>query len=243
MEPKTQQRPILFVDVDGVISLFGFTSGAGQLPGPLHWIDGVAHCIPDDVGARLVTLAERFDLVWATGWEERANEHLPFILKLPFRALPTLVFDGQAVFGSAHWKVDAINEYARDRPGGLARRQHRRDLRRLGGGRSAPTLIVETTPSEGLTDEHVTRLVRWADELEGWIRGEANPPGGLTPLRVSPSRPGRRRSGRQALPGLATAVVVLDPAHAALGDGNVVCGIPVEDDTSGTAAASAIGGS
>ena len=58
------------MDVDGVISLFGFTPGEGQLPGPLHWIDGVAHCIPEDVGARLVTLAERFDLVWATGWEE-----------------------------------------------------------------------------------------------------------------------------------------------------------------------------
>ena len=43
------------MDVDGVISLFGFTPGEGQLPGPLHWIDGVAHCIPEDVGARLLT--------------------------------------------------------------------------------------------------------------------------------------------------------------------------------------------
>ena len=25
-------------------------------------------------------------------------------------------FDGRAVFGSAHWKVDAIDEYAADRP-------------------------------------------------------------------------------------------------------------------------------
>jgi hypothetical protein len=29
---------------------------------------------------------------------------------------------------------------------------------------------VETSPSEGLTDEHVTELLRWADKLEGWIR-------------------------------------------------------------------------
>ena len=67
LEPQSQQRPILFVDVDGVISLFGFSPGEAQLPGPLHWIDGVALFIPDDVGARLVTLAERFELVWATG--------------------------------------------------------------------------------------------------------------------------------------------------------------------------------
>ena len=46
-------RPILFVDVDGVISLFGFTPDVHKLPGPLHWIDGVAHCIPDSIGERL----------------------------------------------------------------------------------------------------------------------------------------------------------------------------------------------
>ena len=170
MEPNTQQRPILFVDVDGVISLFGFSPGAGRLPGPLHWIDGVAHCIPDDVGARLVTLAERFELVWATGWEERANEHLPFILKLPFRALPCLVFDGRAVFGSAHWKVDAIDEYAGDRSCATLGPARSGACTAWAEARIAPTLIVETSPSVGLTDEHVTELLQWADKLEGWIR-------------------------------------------------------------------------
>ena len=170
MEPQPQQSPILFVDVDGVISLFGFSPGAGELPGPLHWIDGVAHCIPEDVGARLVTLAERFDLVWATGWEERANEHLPFILKLPFRDLPCLVFDGRAVFGSAHWKVDAIDEYAGDRPAAWIDDNIDETCLAWARERAAPTLIVETAPSEGLTDEHVAQLLRWADELEGWIR-------------------------------------------------------------------------
>jgi hypothetical protein len=170
LEPQAQQRPILFVDVDGVISLFGFSPGAGQLPGPLQWIDGVAHCIPDDVGARLVTLAERFDLVWATGWEERANEHLPFILKLPFRDLPSLVFDGRAVFGSAHWKVDAIDEYAGDRPAAWVDDNIDETCVTWAEGREPPTLIVETSPSIGLTDEHVAQLIQWADELEGWIR-------------------------------------------------------------------------
>ena len=48
------RTPILFVDVDGVISVFGFSPDAGDLPGPFHWIDGVAHCIPPDVGQRLI---------------------------------------------------------------------------------------------------------------------------------------------------------------------------------------------
>ena len=170
MEPQSQQQPILFLDVDGVISLFGFSPGDGQLPGPLHWIDGVAHCIPDEVGARLVTLAERFDLVWATGWEERANEHLPLILKLPFRHLPCLSFDGRAVFGSAHWKVDAIDEYAGDRPAAWVDDNIDETCIAWAENRGAETLIVETSSAVGLTDEHVSELLRWADDLEGWIR-------------------------------------------------------------------------
>jgi HAD domain in Swiss Army Knife RNA repair proteins len=158
-------KPILFVDVDGVISLFGFAPDTGQLPGPLHWIDGVAHCIPEDVGQRLVTLAETFELVWATGWEERANEHLPFLLKLPFRDLPCLTFDGRAVFGSAHWKVDAVDEYAADRPAAWIDDNLGVECHAWARGRSAPTLLVETSPPVGLTDEHVSILLSWAESL------------------------------------------------------------------------------
>ncbi len=170
MEPKkqqTQQQPILFVDVDGVISLFGFApgTGPGELPGPLHWIDGVAHCIPRDVGDRLVTLAEVFELVWATGWEERANEHLPFVLKLPFLRLPSLTFDGRAVFGSSHWKVEAIDEYAADRPAAWIDDNLSEECWAWAKRRSQATLLVETNPAVGLTDEHVSELLDWASSL------------------------------------------------------------------------------
>src|SRR4051812_50198864 len=108
MASSTPDKPILFVDVDGVISLFGFAPKASELPGRFHWIDGVAHCIPDVVGERLIRLAERFDLVWATGWKEKANEDLPFILCLPDPELPRLLFDGRAMVASAHSELDAI---------------------------------------------------------------------------------------------------------------------------------------
>ena len=162
---KDTTRPILFVDVDGVISLFGFTPDVRQLPGPLHWIDGVAHCIPDSVGQRLIRLADSFELVWATGWEERANEHLPFLLGLPFQDLPCLVFGGRAVFGSAHWKLDAIDEYAGDRPAAWIDDNIDADCRGWAESRSAPTLIVQTLSAVGLTDEHVEELLDWADSL------------------------------------------------------------------------------
>lgn len=151
--------------MDGVISLFGFRPGEDTLPGPLHWIDGVAHCIPEDNGARLVRLAERFELVWATGWEERANDHLPWLLKLPFRSLPVLTFDGRAVFGSAHWKLDAIAEYAQFRPSAWVDDNLDEECHAWADERPVPTLLVETLPAVGLTDEHVTLLLDWSAGL------------------------------------------------------------------------------
>lgn len=160
-----KQQPILFVDVDGVISLFGFEPRVNSLPGPLHWIDGVAHCIPLDVGDRLIRLAEDFELVWATGWEERANEHLPYILRLPFGDLPWLTFDGRAVFGSAHWKLDALEEYAGERAAAWVDDNIDESCIAWAERRAAPTLIVETQPATGLTDEHVAELLAWAEEV------------------------------------------------------------------------------
>jgi hypothetical protein len=157
------RHPILFVDVDGVISVFGFSPDAGNLPGPFHWIDGVAHCIPLDAGGRLVRLSRSFELVWATGWEEKANEYLPHILNLPTGELPCLMFQGRAVFGSAHWKLGAIDEYAADRPAAWIDDNIDDACRYWATAREAPTLLVETKSAVGITDEHVEELLAWAD--------------------------------------------------------------------------------
>ena len=159
------ERPILFVDVDGVVSVFGFPAHHEELPGPFHWIDGIAHCIPSAIGERLERLAGRYELVWATGWEEKANEYLPLILKLSAKELPWLAFDGRAVFGSAHWKLEAIDEYAGDRPAAWIDDNIDETCAGWAKRRSAPTLIVQTDPAVGLTDEHVETLLSWADEL------------------------------------------------------------------------------
>lgn len=158
-------KPLLFVDVDGVISLFGFDPATPELPGEFHWIDGIAHCIPPTGGPRLTRLSQRYDLVWATGWEDKANEYLPHILGLNERSLPWLTFDGRAVFGSAHWKLDAIEEYAGDRPAAWIDDSLDESCRDWAARREAPTLLVETLSDQGLTDEQVQRLLEWADEV------------------------------------------------------------------------------
>jgi Swiss Army Knife RNA repair-like protein len=156
-------KPILFVDVDGVISVFGFSPDAGDLPGRFHWIDGVAHCIPLDVGQRLVRVSSRFELVWATGWEEKANEYLPHILQLPGGDLPCLMFQGQAVFGSAHWKLDAISRYAANRPAAWIDDNIDDTCTAWAAQREAPTLLVPTESDRGLEEAHVDALFAWVE--------------------------------------------------------------------------------
>jgi len=164
LNQSPSKRPILFLDVDGVISLFGFPS-TDPPPGSFHFVDGVMHCINESCGPRLTRLSERYELVWATGWEEKANEYLPYLLRLEVPELPVLSFDGQAVFGSAHWKVGAIGEYARGRPAAWVDDFLDEECERWASERDEPTLLVRTESHIGLTDELMDALIDWADSL------------------------------------------------------------------------------
>ena len=152
-------KPALMVDVDGVISLFGFEEGTDDAPGEFHVVDGMLHCISLPTGERLNRLAQSFELVWATGWEDRANDHLPEILGLP--QLPFLSFDGRARFGTAHWKLEAIEEYAKDRPLGWIDDNLDHSCYEWAEARDAPTLLVPTESAIGLEDGHVAALEAW----------------------------------------------------------------------------------
>jgi hypothetical protein len=176
MRNGSQTKPILFVDVDGVISLFGFPQGYGLAageapfehapPGRLHNVNGVVHYISSESGSRLRRLAARFDLVWATGWEETANEHLPALLELPGE-LPYLSFDGRVQAGPAHWKIEAIGEYAGARPFAWIDDRIDPTCHDWAGEHPAPTLLIETTSAFGMLEEHVTLLLHWAEGLSG----------------------------------------------------------------------------
>ena len=152
--------PVLFVDVDGVLSVFGFPHN-GPAPGRFYSVDGMPHCLAHGSGERLIRLASSYELVWATGWEERANEHLPHLLGLP-GDFPTLSFDNEPQWGAAHWKLSAIERYAGDRPAAWIDDNFNEACRFWASERQAPTLLVHTDPAVGLTDEHVIQLERWA---------------------------------------------------------------------------------
>jgi hypothetical protein len=156
--------PVLFVDVDGVLSVFGFPH-SGPPPGQLHSVEGMPHCLAHGCGERLIRLGDSYELVWATGWEERANEHLPHLLGLG-REYPTLAFDNEPQWGSAHWKLAAIERYAKGRPAAWIDDNFNEACRSWASARSEPTLLVHTDAAVGLTDEHVVKLERWAAAVQ-----------------------------------------------------------------------------
>jgi hypothetical protein len=162
------------LDVDGVISLFGFPQGYGLAAGSapfdqcppktLHNVNGVIHYISSGCRDHLRRLGEEFELVWASGWEETANEHLPLLLDLPAE-LPFLTFDGRVAAGAAHWKTEAIGEYAGTRPFAWIDDRIDDSCREWAARRPAPTLLVKTASEEGMADEHVALLLEWARGL------------------------------------------------------------------------------
>jgi hypothetical protein len=158
------ERPVLAVDVDGVISLFGFDEPPDREVASYQLIDGMVHCISLPAGERLKRLGEHYDLIWATGWEERANDSLAPLLGLP--DLPVLNFDGAARFGSAHWKLGPIDDYAGKRPLAWIDDSFDESCYEWAQQRDAETLLVPTEAPFGLEEAQTEALMIWARQLE-----------------------------------------------------------------------------
>ncbi|HEX4437270.1 MAG TPA: HAD domain-containing protein [Solirubrobacteraceae bacterium] len=168
--PARGERPLLMVDVDGVISLFSDGWGAGgtgaSQPGSFHSIEGMPHFLSATAATHLLALAEDFELVWASGWEERADEHLPHLLGLPQR-LPFLRFERAVGRANAHWKLDAIEAFAGARPLAWIDDALGSACEEWALARAASTLLVQTDPRQGLTAVEAKRLSDWARALPG----------------------------------------------------------------------------
>jgi hypothetical protein len=158
------QKPLLLVDVDGVISLFGFAPDE-RPEGDFVLVDGIGHLLSAEAGPHLLDLARMFELVWCTGWEERANEYLPAALGLP-GPLPYLSFEHKPAGGRPHWKLPAVDAYAGpDGPLAWIDDAHDAESRAWAGRRAGPTLLVDTEPASGITAAHVHRLKEWEHRL------------------------------------------------------------------------------
>ena len=181
------------VDIDGVISLFGFAGhtpwtghpgavaegsragyslGEGQGEVSYATIDGIPHFLSRAAAAHLLGLTADFDLVWASGWEEKAEEYLPRLLGLP-AGLPFLHFERMTGpppargtgSSNAHWKLAAIDEHAGSRPLAWIDDSFNDACHAWANARPVPTLLIQTAPERGLTPREASLLVTWARGL------------------------------------------------------------------------------
>ena len=167
---EKDDAPILAVDIDGVISLFGFDKPVepgrvdpSSAPGEFHLIDGMLHCIALETGPRLNQLAKLYELVWASGWEDKANFYLPNLLGLP--ELAHVSFDGGARAGGAHWKLGPLETFGAGRALAWIDDNFDQSCYDWAEARAEPTLLVVTEPHLGLEEAHVDALNAWAGSL------------------------------------------------------------------------------
>jgi hypothetical protein len=155
-----EEPPLLAVDVDGVVLLLGDGDDGARGAIQSELIDGIVHRVSIGAGDCLRRLSDHFELVWATGWQARANDHFPGLLGLP--RLPYVDFDGAAKFGSAHWKLEPLDAYARGRPLAWVDDNFDDICFEWAAMRDEPTLLVPVDPRHGLRDQEAETLLTWA---------------------------------------------------------------------------------
>jgi hypothetical protein len=150
-------RPLMFLDVDGVLNPYGAAAFAGYEAHDLFPGEEPVHVHPAHASL-LARLGEVFELVWASSWNDQANTLLAPLLgiaPLPVVPMPAPPFDPDD-------KVALVSRHAGDRPAAWLDDQHGARAREWATSRRAPTLLLSTDPSVGLTDTLVRTATDWA---------------------------------------------------------------------------------
>ncbi len=146
--------PLLLLDIDGALS--PIVSAAEHLLFVAD-IEGVDPALP----SWLDRLSSRFQLVWATMWEEDANRVFGPALGLP--PLPYISFDRG---GTAEtYKLQAVTEFVGQRPFAWVDDDLGQDVTDFVSRHPAPALLVRTSPRTGITSHDISALVSFAAEL------------------------------------------------------------------------------
>jgi hypothetical protein len=154
-------RPLLFLDIDGVLNPVllapGFTA---------HDLMDHTVLLSADHADWLDELAGTYELVWASTWEHHANTHIAPLLKLP--ALPVVEFSGyrsrpddpqlEGVESLLGRKWAPLLRYAGDRPFAWIDDVMPDSLVRHSRWR-IDRLLLPVEPARGLRRHHVDRLL------------------------------------------------------------------------------------
>lgn len=149
-------KPLLLLDVDGVLIPYA----APEQPAGFE-----QHILQDELvwlaphhGAWLRPLCDRFELVWATGWEHHADQLIAPILGLP--QLPVIEFERDT--SGRFTKLPVLARFAADRPLVWVDDELTDAARAWAAGRAARTLLLDSDPAIGLNEELVAAIAAFA---------------------------------------------------------------------------------
>ena len=152
-------RPVLLLDVDGVVCPLG--------PGPgcaMTSIDagGCSVRVRADLPELLAALGQRCELVWCTAWGDAANAVLAPALGLA--PLSVVAFDA-SVAGGGTWKLPHVERFVGDRPFAWVDDELGVDAHWWAEHRPHQSLLLDVDPTVGLIDRDIDTLLAWADQL------------------------------------------------------------------------------
>jgi len=150
-------KPLLFMDVDGVLNPFPATPDGFDEFAFFPGEDEPVRLTPVH-GEWLVELGEVFEIAWATGWGDHANRILAPHFGLP--EYPVVVVRSTR-FDPAD-KVPAVAAYAGERPAAWVDDIVTPEARAWAARRAAPTLLLAVDPAVGLVRSQVDELLEWA---------------------------------------------------------------------------------